>query len=68
MLWTFYYFSVALTTQQECIAATLSELFIAGCAGSFRALISIKSTMIIVGGYHSINLNRKESVYDLRWH
>ena len=38
----------------ESIATALSELFIAGCA--FRVLISIKSTMIIVGGYHSINL------------
>lgn len=56
MLWTFDYYSVALTTQQKCIAITLSELFIAGYAGSLRALISIKDTMIIVGGYHSINL------------
>jgi hypothetical protein len=60
MLWTFDWFPVALTTQQECIAATLSELFIAGCAGPFRALISIKDTMIIVGGYHSINLMKGE--------
>ena len=28
----FLFLRVALTTQQECIAATLSELFIAGCA------------------------------------
>ena len=69
ILWTFDLFPVALTTRRSVLPLPLSELFIAGCCRSYRVLISIKSTMIIAGGYHGIKtLEREVQPHDLRRH
>ena len=59
----FWFFPVASTTWLECIATTfiwivyLLEVAMSFCS---EVLISIKSTRIIVGGYHGIRLYERE--------
>lgn len=53
------------------LPSLLSELFISWMLPErlLRVLISIKSTMIIVGGYHGIRLYEREvQPHDLRRH
>ena len=53
------------------LPSLLSELFISWMLPKrlLRVLISIKSTMIIVGGYHGIRLYEREvQPHDLRWY
>ena len=58
----FWFYPVAWLLNRSVLPLLLSELFIAGCCRSVSlwVLISIKSTMIIVGGYHGIRLYERE--------
>lgn len=58
ILCTFNFMFVALTTRRSVLPLAILNCLLVGCAIGFfpRVLISRKSTMIQIGGYHGIRL------------